>query len=247
MPKFFVKNEQIENETIWIQGEDVKHIKDVLRLKIGEEICICNVEEAKNYLCKIEAFQTSKIQCSIQEKLASVAEPSVQVSVFQALPKQEKMEWILQKATELGMQELVPVATKYCVVKLDEKDKRKKQERWQKIVESAAKQSGRDRIPKVLLPTTIAEVSKQVPEFDVFLLAYEKEYTHTLKQELKKIAKCKNAKIGIFIGPEGGISEEEVKLLQESGAKIVTLGKRILRTETVALNMLSNILYELEN
>lgn len=246
MPKFFVKKEQIEKETIWIQGEDVKHIKDVLRLKMGEEIYVCNVENAENYRCQITGIEASNVKCSILETLASVAEPTIQVTIFQALPKQEKMEWILQKATELGMSELVPVATKYCVVKLDEKDKRKKQERWQKIVESAAKQSGRDSIPRVALPIQVATVLEQVPEFDLFLVAYEKEKEHTLKQELKNIPN-KPIKIGIFIGPEGGIAEEEVQSLQEKGAKVVTLGNRILRTETVALNMLSNILYEFEN
>lgn len=246
MPKFFVKSEQIENEVIHIQGEDVKHIKDVLRLKIGEEIYVGNPEKAENYRCQIVEINPTFVQCNIVEKLASVAEPSIQVTIFQALPKQDKMEWILQKATELGMIGLVPVATKYCVVKLEEKEKRKKQERWQKIVESAAKQSGRDIIPIVAPPVNLVNVIQQVPTFDLFIIAYEKETEHTLKQALQRVEN-KTAKIGILIGPEGGMAEEEVQSLHEAGATVVTLGKRILRTETVALNILSNILYEFEN
>ena len=143
------------------------------------------------------------------------------------------------------MEALVPVVMSRCIVKLDEKSTHKKVERWQKIVESAAKQSGRDRIPNVDMPCAIKELTEKISEFDVFLVAYEKEESHTLKEELKQLKKKQN-RIAILIGPEGGITTEEVLMLQENGAKVVTLGKRILRTETVALNMISNILYELE-
>ena len=246
MPKFFVEDHQILNEkNLEIQGEDVRHIRDVLRLKKEDEIQVCNLEKGENYLCKILEFREKTVLCEMIQKVESEAEPKNQIVVYQALPKQEKMEWILQKATELGMEALVPVVMSRCIVKLDEKSTHKKVERWQKIVESAAKQSGRDRISNVDMPCAIKELTEKISEFDLFLVAYEKEESHTLKEELKQLKK-KQKRIAILIGPEGGITTEEVLMLQENGAKVVTLGKRILRTETVALNMISNILYELE-
>lgn len=246
MPKFFVENHQvIEEKTIHIFDEDVKHIKNVLRLKIGDIIQVCSFESRKNYLCEITSIQDDKIDCEIKNILESEAEPKNKIDVYQALPKQEKMEWILQKGAELGMEKLIPVVTSRCVVKLDEKDAAKKIARWQKIVESAAKQSGRDMIPKVEKLHTLKMVYEKIKEYDVFLLAYENEQIHTLKQELKELSNKEN-RIAILIGPEGGLTEEEVLSLKENGAKVITLGKRILRTETASMHMISNILYELE-
>jgi len=246
MPKFFVENHQvIEEKTIHILNEDVKHIKNVLRLKLGDMIQVCSFETRKNYLCEIKCIEDDKIECEVKNILESEAEPKNKIDVYQALPKQEKMEWILQKGAELGMENLIPVVTSRCVVKLDEKDAAKKIARWQKIVESAAKQSGRDMIPKVENLNTLKMVSEKIKEYDVFLLAYENEKTNTLKQELKNLSKEEN-RIAILIGPEGGLAEEEVLSLKENGAKVITLGKRILRTETASMHMISNILYELE-
>jgi len=246
MPKFFVENHQvIEEKTIHILNEDVKHIKNVLRLKLGDMIQVCSFETRKNYLCEIKCIEDDKIECEVKNILESEAEPKNKIDVYQALPKQEKMEWILQKGAELGMENLIPVVTSRCVVKLDEKDAAKKIARWQKIVESAAKQSGRDMIPKVENLNTLKMVSEKIKEYDVFLLAYENEKTNTLKQELKNLSKEEN-RIAILIGPEGGLEEEEVLSLKENGAKVITLGKRILRTETASMHMISNILYELE-
>ena len=163
------------------------------------------------------------------------------------------MELIIQKSVELGVYDITPVEMKRCVVKLQEKDKIKKVERWQKISEVAAKQSGRDYIPKVNNCIRLKEILNQRSEYDEIILAYEKEKENTLKQEISQIKqkfnsklKAEELKIGIIIGPEGGIDEEEEKMLRENGIRVITLGNRILRTETVALNMLSIIMYELE-
>ena len=157
------------------------------------------------------------------------------------------MELIIQKTTELGINKIIPVDMIRCVVKLDEKDIRKKTERWQKIAEGAAKQSKRDIIPKIENKLKLKEVTNKIKEYDIFIVAYEEEEAQTLKQVLKKLENKNNYKIGILIGPEGGIDLKEIENLKENGAIIVTLGKRILRTETAPITMVSNILYELEN
>ena len=156
------------------------------------------------------------------------------------------MELIIQKSVELGAYSITPVEMTRCVVKLTDKDKTKKIERWQKISEVAAKQCGRDVIPKINNILTIKDLSQQINQYDAIIVAYEKEKYNTVKKELKYIKQKGLKRIGIVIGPEGGLEEKEVELLKSNGAKIITLGKRILRTETVALNVLSNIIYELE-
>ena len=247
MPKFFVTNKQIENNKIFIIGQDVNHIKKVLRTKIGDELEICNVENQQNFLCQIEEIENEKIICKIKEKVEETSESNIQITVYQGLPKSDKMEYIIQKSVELGVYDITPVEMQRCVVKLNDKDKIKKQERWQKISEVASKQSGRDIIPKINNIKNIKNIVNEVTNYDLFLIAYEKEKDNTLKNELSKIKNNKeNMKIAILIGPEGGLEETDTKLLQQKGAKIITLGKRILRTETVALSVISIIMYELE-
>ncbi len=253
MPKFFIKQNQIENNQIKIIGNDINHIKNVLRAKVGEEIEICNSDLQENYICKIKTIEKEKINLEIIEKISSISESNIKVTIFQGIPKADKMELIIQKSVELGVYDITPVEMKRCVVKLQEKDKIKKVERWQKISEVAAKQSGRDYIPKVNNCIRLKEILNQRSEYDEIILAYEKEKENTLKQEISQIKqkfnsklKAEELKIGIIIGPEGGIDEEEEKMLRENGIRVITLGNRILRTETVALNMLSIIMYELE-
>ena len=248
MPKFFVTTNQIEGNTIKIQNEDVNHIKNVLRAKIDDTIDICDSLTSKNYICKIEQREEKHIYCHIVGEIDSNVEPHTQVSIFQGLPKADKMEWVIQKSVELGVYDITPLEMKRCVVKLNEKDKAKKVQRWQKIAESAAKQSGRDRIPMINPIININTLYENMKEYDLVLVAYENEKMNTLKQELKKLKqdKQKEMKIAIVIGPEGGIDKEEIAKLEEQHAKIITLGNRILRTETVALSMLSIIMYELE-
>ena len=248
MPKFFVTTNQIEGKKISIQNEDVNHIKNVLRAKIDDTIDICDCQTSKNYICKIEQIEEKNIYCHIVEEIASNVEPHIQVSIFQGLPKADKMELVIQKSVELGVYDITPVEMKRCVVKLNDKDKIKKVQRWQKISEGAAKQSGRDRIPTIHPVINIHTLCENIKEYDFVLVAYENEKVNTLKQELKNIKQDQNKqmKIAIIIGPEGGIDKEEIAKLEEQNAKIITLGNRILRTETVALNMLSVIMYELD-
>ena len=262
MPKFFVKKEQITDKTIKIIGKDVNHIKNVLRMKKEEEIQIGIEELKKDAICKIEEIKNEEIICKIINLEENQVESNIEVTIYQGLPKSDKMELIIQKAVELGVYEIYPTKLKRCIVKLEGKDEKKKIERWQKISEVASKQSGRGIIPKIQNITNINEISKEITKYNILLVAYEEEDKNTIKQELKKLKEEINKKekenenktkkekqkikIGVLIGPEGGIDKEEIQKLKESGAKIITLGKRILRTETVALNVLSNIMYELE-
>ncbi|CDE90567.1 MAG: 16S rRNA (uracil(1498)-N(3))-methyltransferase [Clostridia bacterium] len=251
MPKFFVKEEQIQENQIIILGQDVNHIKKVLRAKIGDELQICNSQNGENFLCEIDNLEEEKIICQIKEKIQEQVESNIEVTIFQGLPKADKMEYIIQKSVELGVYDITPVEMKRCVVKLNEKDKSKKIERWQKISEVAAKQCGRDIIPQINNIINIKNICNLIQEYDMVLVAYENEEKNTLKEQLENIKKQNNSKskvkIGIIIGPEGGLEEKDVETLKENGAKVITLGRRILRTETVALNVLSIIMYELEN
>ena len=248
MPKFFVSDEQI-NETlgeIKITGTDVNHLKNVLRVKSGDKVEICNLCNQQNYNCQIKEINREYINTKILEKMSEIAESNVKVTIFQGIPKAEKMEWVIQKAVELGVYDIVPVEMKRCVVKLKEKDVDKKLQRWQKISEVAAKQCGRNLIPKIHPVITSKDIANQINQYDVILVAYEDEKHITLKQELLKLKQKDDIKIGIIIGPEGGLESKDVEIWREKGAKIITLGRRILRTETVALQCLSIIMYELE-
>jgi len=247
MPKFFVKQEKIEEEQITITGENVNHIKNVLRKKINDTLEICNTQNGNNFLCEIEQIEQEKILCKILEEILNTTEPSTYVHIYQGLPKSDKMELIIQKTVELGVSEITPTNMTRCIVKLDNKDQIKKIERWQKISEVAAKQSGRSSIPKINSLCNFKEIANQCADYDIILLAYENEKENTLKNEIQKLKNTnKNLKIAVIIGPEGGLAPEEVENAKQNGINTITLGNRILRTETVALNILSIIMYELE-
>ena len=251
MPKVFGNKKQVENETINIIGGDVNHIKNVLRKKEKEKIEICiigNEEKGIDTISEIEKIEENCIKCRILEYKVSETEGKIQVTIFQGLPKSDKMELVIQKSVELGVYEIYPTEMKRCIVKLKEQEANKKIARWQKISEVAAKQSGRNIIPQIKEKVNIKQVCNLVKDYDKLIVAYEEEKENSLKSELKSIkSKDKeNIKIAILVGPEGGIDLEEIEELSKAGAVIVTLGKRILRTETVALNVLSNIMYELE-
>ena len=250
MPKFFIKNKKKSNNKIIIIGQDVKHIKNVLRKKINDKIIVCNSETTRDYICKIKDITDEKIECEIIENIEENVESNVQISIFQGLPKADKMELIIQKSVELGAYDITPVEMQRCIVKLEDKDKIKKIQRWQKISEVAAKQSGRNIIPNINNIIDLENVCNLCQNYDIVLVAYENEKENKLKYQIKKIKeKIKSdIKIAILIGPEGGIDEKEIEILKEiDNVKIITLGKRILRTETVALNMLSILMYELED
>ena len=248
MPKFFVENKQIKDNTITIIGEDVNHIKNVLRKNAGDTIEICDKDNLNNYLAEIKDLNREQIICTILKNLENDTESNLFINIYQGLPKSDKMELIIQKSVELGVSKITPVAMKRCVVKLTPKDELKKIERWQKISEVASKQCGRSIIPEISNIIKIEDICEKIKDYDMVLVAYENEKENKLKYELEKLkdSSNNNLKIAIVIGPEGGLEPNDVELLQTSGAKIITLGNRILRTETVALNMLSIINYELE-
>lgn len=249
MPKFFVKSNQIKDSQITILGEDVNHISKVLRMRNGEELQICNCETGENYNVIIENSLKDKIECLIKEKIETTHESNVKITVFQGLPKFDKMELIIQKNVEIGVCKIIPVIMERTVVKLDEKDKAKKVERWQKIAEMAAKQSERDIIPKIENIIKFSEILNRIESYDEVLVAYENEKENMLKNELNKLKNANTNQeynIAILIGPEGGISQKEIEELKQKGAKPISLGNRILRTETASIVMNSNIMYELE-
>lgn len=247
MPKFFIKGNQLDNDKIIIIGEDVKHISNVLRMKKDDIIQVCNTDSAENFYAKIDLFEKDKITCTIIEKIESEAESNIDITIFQGVPKSDKMELIIQKSTELGVKKFVPVDMERCVSKISGKDAVKKIERWQKISEVAAKQSGRDMIPQVYNVVSIDKLTKIIDEFDMVIVPYEKADGYTFKDAIEELKQCANThvSVGIVIGPEGGFETSEIDELEKAGAKIVTLGKRILRTETVAIAMSSVIMYEL--
>lgn len=246
MQKFFVEQNQIKKNEIIIEGSDVNHIANVLRMQTGNKIQICNNKTLENYIVTIEKLSKEIIVTKIIEKLKENKEANNKIDLYQGLPKADKMELIIQKTTEIGINNIIPVEMQRCVVKLEEKEAKKKQERWQKIAEGAAKQSKRDRIPLIKEKIKLKELQNKIKEYDIFLVAYEEEGNNTLKQTLNKLIEKEFYKIGILIGPEGGIDKKEIEILKENGAVLVTLGKRILRTETAPIVMCANILYELE-
>lgn len=244
MQHFFVVPDQVRDGYIEITGSDVNHMKNVLRMKVGEQLEISDGNN-KKYLCEIETLGTDLVTVQILEERKAENELPSKLFLFQGLPKSDKMELIVQKAVELGVWELIPVATKRAVVKLDEKKAVKKRERWNGISESAAKQAGRNIIPQVKPVMNFREALRYAADLDVLLIPYElAEGILDTKERIRQIQPGQS--VGIFIGPEGGFEREEVELAMEAGAYPVTLGKRILRTETAGMTMLSVLMYHLE-
>ena len=238
MQHFFVSPEQVREEKIYVEGSDVNHMKNVLRMKTGEEL---NIGDGDGwlYLCVVESYEEDMAVLKILEKKKDESELPSKIYLFQGLPKQDK------KAVELGVYQVIPVATKRAVVKLDAKKAKKKVERWQQIAVSAAKQAGRGIIPAVGEVCTYAQALKYAEELDVVLIPYElAEGMEKTKQIIAEIRPGQS--VGIFIGPEGGFEKEEVEQAVKAGAEPLTLGKRILRTETAGLTMLSVLMFHLE-
>jgi RNA methyltransferase, RsmE family len=245
MQHFFINKNNIEGNMVRIGGTDFKHIKNVLRMKIGEEILISD-DDTASYICEIIEFDDSEVVAKILPKEAIDRELPVEIWVFQGLPKSDKMETIIQKSVELGAFAIVPVVTNRTIVKINKDKEAKKTKRWQTISESAAKQSMRNKIPKVYEPIGFDEAIKMAADFDVRLIPYENEegfeYTRKVLSNIQD-----NSKIAIFIGPEGGFEESEIVKAKSLDILPITLGKRILRTETAALTLLSMLIYNLEN
>ncbi len=249
MNRFFVEPNQIQGKRISITGKDVNHIKNVLRMKPGEEISVSNGADGKEYRCGIEEIGEEEIVCGLRFIKEDGLELPSKIYLFQGLPKADKMELIIQKAVELGAFEIVPVACRRSVVKLDDKKAANKVSRWQGIAEAAAKQSRRGIIPNVHHVMSFQEAlhyggsikTKMIP----YELAGEEGATMEKTREIMRSLKP-GEDVAVFIGPEGGFEEGEVAKAMEAGALPITLGRRILRTETAGMTVLSVLMYHLE-
>lgn len=245
MHHFFVSPGQIVGKKISIVGEDVNHIKNVLRMRPGQEIAVSNGEDGREYRCQIDGITETEVTCTLRFIKEDGLELSARVYLFQGLPKGDKMELIVQKAVELGVYEIIPVATKRAVVKLTGKKAENKLMRWQGIAEAAAKQSRRRMIPRICPVMTMKEAVAFAKDMDIKMIPYElAEGMGKTKGMIGQIHEGHN--VAVFIGPEGGFDESEIETALAAGICPVTLGKRILRTETAGFTMLAWIMYQLE-
>ena len=236
MYHFFAKDENISSEYIKITGDDVNHIKNVLRMSVGDTFLVS--ENGVSNLCEIEDFIEDSVIAKITRENYNDTNLPIKIYLFQGLPKGDKMELIIQKTVELGVEGIIPVEMNRCVVKLDDKKKKSKVSRWQTISESAAKQSKRNTIPEINDVLTYKQAMEKAKEMDVFLVPYESK--NGMEDTKTALSQIKNGmSVGILIGPEGGFDEKEVELAFENGGKVVSLGKRILRTETAAITSVS--------
>ncbi len=246
MYHFFVRPEQISGAEAYIEGPDWNHAANVLRMKPGEQVLL-NAGEDWDYLCSVRLLdrETERVVLDVLEENRSVQELPVRITLYQGLPKGDKMELIIQKAVELGAVRIVPVETRRCVVKLDQKKAVSKQKRWQAISESAAKQSGRRVIPEVSLPLSYRDMLREAAAADVRLIPYEN--AEGMDSTRRIIASVQPGQtVAVVIGPEGGFEEAEIREAEQAGFSAVTLGKRILRTETAGFVVLSLLMAQTE-
>lgn len=241
MPKFFTARENITDTQIIIDSEDAKHIKKVLRLDVGDTVTVCD-GAGTDYTTKISAIEQNKIICDIMNSVKCDTEPRINITLYQGIPKASKMDYIIQKNTELGICNIVPVRLSRCVAKVEDgASESKKIDRWQKIAYEAAKQSGRGIIPEIKSPMSLDEVLEAVRNDDLVFVPYECEEDGSLKRLIENNADAKN--ISFIIGPEGGFDITEIEKIKSAGIKTITLGKRILRTETAAEAVVSMLMY----
>ena len=238
MTRFFVTPAEMASDLICLQGENAAHAK-VLRLNIGEEVCLCD-GQGNECLCRVESASSDGLTVQVISRNSSETEAAVAVSVYMAFSKGDKLEHVIQKATELGAYEIVAFPSARCVSRPDEKSLNKKLDRWLKIAVSAAKQSGRGRIPAVRVLSSYTEALKQAAQADIALLFYENEQATTLHMAL---AEKTYQTVSLMTGPEGGLEEAEVARAMDAGLQVCTLGKRILRCETAPLCALSAVMY----
>lgn len=245
MYRFYISPGQVSGKEIRITGGDVNHIKNVLRLEPGDWIVACD-GSGVDYVSRIDALRPDEVLLTVEKIQDTGTELPAQITLFQGMPKKDKLELIIQKAVELGVYEIVPVLTKRCVVRLTEEKKIKKRlERWQAIAEAAAKQCDRGIIPVVHTPVSMAEAFDMARSLEYNMIPYElQEGIWESRQVVEEAAGCSS--IGIFIGPEGGLEPEEVEQAMAIGAKPITLGKRILRTETAGMALLSILMFQMQ-
>lgn len=245
MHRFFVEEPAMGENSITITGGDVNHIKNVLRMRPGEEVAVSNGIDGKEYRCGILALEEDCVRLELRFIKEDGVELPAKIYLFQGLPKADKMELIIQKAVELGAFQVIPVAMKRCVVKLDEKKADVKIKRWQGIAEAAAKQSKRGVIPTVAPVMSYTQAVKMASQMDLKLVPYElAEGMEQTKHLIESVEP--GQQIAIFIGPEGGFDPEEIRIATEAGIQPITLGKRILRTETAGFTTIAWLMYQLE-
>jgi 16S rRNA (uracil1498-N3)-methyltransferase len=238
MPRFFT--ETINETKGTISGDDAKHIAKVLRMHAGEKLVACDCQ-GFDYDCVIDSLTDKEVELSVERKYLSETEPSVRVTLYQAMPKSDKMELIIQKAVELGVSEIIPVEMKRCIVRLEPKKADSKIARWQAIAESAAKQSKCTKIATVKPVLSFTGAMEYAKNLDMLILPYENK--DGMKATLDALKQIKSGqKIGIMIGPEGGFEDSEIEIAGAMNAKIISLGKRILRTETAAITAMSMLM-----
>ncbi len=241
MPRYFIKPEDMHGETVFIRDEDAKHLGGVLRAKEGDIVEVCD-GRGMDYSCVIKEVGKTEILMEIESARPTESEPKTKITLFQGLPKADKMELIIQKCVEIGVWRIVPVAAERSVVRLEGKDAGKKLERWRKISLSAAKQSGRGIIPEIGEIVSFKEAVKMAACFDGAAIPYEKEEKNGIKEYANSFD---GSSLGLFIGPEGGFDDREIEFAVKNNISPVTLGKRILRTETAAMVSAAILLYEL--
>lgn len=247
MYRFFVEPSALCGENIFVEGNDFNHIKNVLRIKSNEEISIVINGDDKEYRCHVEKYEEDRAVLKIRFIKENDVELPNKIYLFQCLPKADKMELIIQKAVELGVYEIIPVASKRAVVKLDDKKAANKISRWNGVSEAAAKQAKRAVIPEIKMPMNFKEALNYCEDMDIKILPYELCSNEAMDKTRELFSNIKSGEsVAIFIGPEGGFDAAEVEFAVNSGFKTVTLGKRILRTETAGMTVLSWLVYLLE-
>ncbi len=245
MHHFFVQSENIKEDKVVISGSDVRHITSSLRLSVGDKITVADGERNK-YFVEIVSMDNKKVIGRIKDEVEKKIEPEARITLVQGVPKSKKMDLIVQKSTELGIDKVIPVETRRTVVKLKPSKAKRRVKRWQKIAREAAKQSGRARIPHVGRLIKFREIKELMAEYDLILIPWEDEEQISLKEVVRKLKKTGQGKrIMIIIGPEGGFASQEVELIRDEGAYSVSLGPRILRTETAGIVATTMVLYEL--
>lgn len=249
MFQFFIEKYQLNDGKAYIEGTDVNHIKNVLRMKEGDELNVIIEGDSNEYRCGIDSFDDDRVNLTVRFIKESDVELPSRIYLFQGLPKSDKLEMIIQKAVELGVYEIIPVSLKRSVVKLDEKKAKSKTDRWNGISEAAAKQSKRRIVPKVMNPMSLGDALKYIESenIDLRLVPYELADMDAMEKTRAIVSGIEKGKsIAVLIGPEGGFEPSEIESAKEAGFNVITLGHRILRTETAPLMVLSWLVYELE-
>lgn len=242
MPKFFIDTKDIDKSTVILKDDNMHHLINVLRKSVGDTIRVCD-KSGYDYECVVTEVKKDSVILDITDKMGSISEPKTKITLFQGLPKGDKLSLIVEKCVEAGVYDIIPVSMARSVVKLSKKDFLKKKERLLKVSLSASKQSGRGIVPEISDLFDFSEMLSQLKDFDLVVFPYEEAKDVTLKTVLKDF---KGEKIAVVIGPEGGFATEEVESLKNLNITPVTLGNRILRTETAGIATVFNILYELE-